>query len=189
MNDCLFIYNESSTTGLIFTLNVRSPRLMNLKRLFKEAVARRGSFLGQILAEARTTNKRKESQFEKRKIFSATCLESPVCARKPSTPKHKDSKQASPETCEPSFLETNYAAVSQVETRATSPAHETFSIPVASVQNTDCMVGLMVVPAQAYGDDNSSFIDSYCLLNSGSEISPCVKSLLIKLQIPGQPVV
>ena len=42
----------------------------------KEAATRSGLFFGQILAETETTSKRKEIQFEKRKVFSATCLES-----------------------------------------------------------------------------------------------------------------
>jgi len=98
--------------------------------------------------------------------------------------------EASPEKRERPFMETNHAAASQVKTCATSPAHETVSNPIASAsaQNTDCKVRLMVVPVRVYGDDNSSFTDTYCLLDSGSEISLCTKSLLQKLQVRGQPM-
>ena len=51
----------------------------------EDAPARSGSRFGHILAEAGMTNKRKGSQFGKRRVFSPTCLEEPVCKMKPST--------------------------------------------------------------------------------------------------------
>jgi len=87
-------------------------------------------------------------------------------------------------------METNHDAASQVKRRATSPAHETVSNPIASAsaQSTYCRVHLMVVPVRIYGNDKSSFIDTCCMLNGGSKISLCTKSLLQKLQVRGQPM-
>ena len=53
----------------------------------------------------------------------------------------------------------------------------------------DRKVRLIFVPVPESGGDKSSFIDTYCLLYNGSEISLCTKSLLHKLQIHGQPTI
>jgi len=47
----------------------------------------------------------------------------------------KDSKQTSPEKRERPFMETNHDAASQVKTRATSPAQEAVSNPIAVILN------------------------------------------------------
>ena len=58
----------------------------------------------------------------------------------------------------------------------------------AAVPSENRMVRLMMVPVRVSGNDSTHFVDTYALLDAGSDISLCTTSLTRKLKLRGERV-